>query len=110
MIREKNMPDSESSEKCQITVTYEIYLRSREEPVRPIATFEVRKDLLQEDPVESFMQIAINHVLATIDIVREHRLILSDLNFNKSIILTDDIQGITIYAPSEENLRQALED
>lgn len=55
------------------------------------------------------MGIATQHLLATIDVVREHRHILSDGLQNKFIFLTDEVQAVSIMAPSNETLMHALE-
>lgn len=92
-------------------VGYEIYLAGREDPVRTVAAFELPKRMLEEGKeLESFMHVCTNHVLQTIDVVREHRFMLSDSRFNKFIALTDHIQAISILAPEEETLMKALED
>lgn len=92
-------------------VAYEIYLAGREDPVQAMAAFELPKRMLEEGKeLESFMHIATNHVLQTIDVVREHRFMLSDARFNKFIAMTDHIQAISILAPEEETLMKALED
>lgn len=92
-------------------VSYEIYLAGREDPVRAMASFELPKAMLEEGrELASFMDIATNHTLQTIDVVREHRLLLSDERFNKFIALTDHIQAISILAPAEDTLMKALDD
>lgn len=103
--------DGGSSDLLKHTVTYEIYLKGREDPVRTNATFEFKKEMLTEgQELEDFMQVAVNHLLTTIDIVREHRYMLSDERFNKFIALTDEMQAVSILAPDEETLLKALED
>lgn len=92
-------------------VSYEIYLKGREEPVQALATFELPKEMLTEGrELESFMEITTSHVLQTIDVVREHRFMLSDERFNKYIVMTDHIQAISIHAPEEQTLMEALND
>lgn len=109
MIRERNSPDPDS-ETMVVNVSYEVYLKGREDPVRAVGCFEVRKDAISpEDPVESFMEIVSRHCLSTIDVVREHRFMLSDQLFNKSFFLTDHIQGISVAAPSESLLKELLQ-
>lgn len=92
-------------------VQYEIYLKGREDPVCALATFELNKEMLTEGrELEGFMEITTNHLLQTIDVVREHRFLLSDEKFNKFVVLTDHIQAVSILAPSEETLMRSLED
>ena len=108
MLRDRGNPEAENT--VSVDVQYEVYLLHREEPVRIVATFDLNPEHLREDNfLEDFMQIASNHILQTIDVVREHRLIFSDSHFNKSFFLTDHVQGISILAPSEETLRAILE-
>jgi hypothetical protein len=108
MMKDRGLPESE--ETVQIDVTYEIYLKHRDDPVNFNATFEVRKEAIRPgSEVEDVMNMATSQVFATIDVVREHRFILSDRNFNKGIFLTDDIQAVSILAPSEERIMEAME-
>lgn len=99
------------AETAAIDVTYEIYLVGRDDPVSVNATFELRRDLMRTGhEVEDFQEQAINYALRTIDIVREHRLILSDRFYNKFIFKTDELQAVSILAPSPENLIRMLEE
>lgn len=92
-------------------VSYEIYLAGREDPVRAMAAFDLPRAMLEEGKeLASFMEITTHHVLQTIDVVREHRLMLSDERFNKFIAMTDHIQAISILAPTDDTLMKALED
>lgn len=108
MLKDRSSPGADNT--VAVDVQYEIYLLHREEPVRIVATFDLNPDHLSEDNLlEDFMHIASNHILQTIDVVREHRLIFSDSHYNKSFFLTDHVQGISILAPSEETLRNTME-
>ena len=107
MMKETN---NESTGKVVVNVTYLVYLKGRDEPVNQIVSFELDPDHLETGAeLESFMQIAIRHALSTLDVVREHRLILSDERFNKGIYLTDQIQAINILAPDEDNFLKLIE-
>lgn len=109
MMKETNNPDATG--KIVVNVDALIYLKYREEPVRQLVTFELDPAHLDAgSELEDFMQIAMRHILQTIDVVREHRLILSDERFNKGIFLTEHIQAITILAPDESTLLGLLED
>jgi hypothetical protein len=106
----KERGNNTDAETFTIDLAQEIYLRGREEPMRINSTFEIRKETLTEGhEIEDLMSIATTHLLATIDVVREHRYILSDRRFNKFISLTDEIQAVSILAPDEDTLFQALE-
>jgi hypothetical protein len=108
MMKETN---NNGDPKVRVNVDVLVYLKYREEPIRQLVTFELDPTHLDEDQeLEDFMQIALRHVLATIDVVREHRLILSDERFNKGVFLTEQIQAISILAPDEETLLGLLKD
>lgn len=93
-----------------IDLSQEFYLKGRDMPISVNSTFEMRKDMLDEgQEMEDVMGIATQHLLATIDVVREHRHILSDGNHNKFVFLTDEVQAVSILAPSKETLMHALE-
>jgi 1,2-phenylacetyl-CoA epoxidase PaaB subunit len=101
---------SEEDETFAIDVAEEVYLKGREEPVRVNTTFELRKDSInRETPVEDVMGMATSHCLATFDVRAEHRYILSDQRHNKFIFLTDEVQGVSILAPDESTVLEALE-
>lgn len=90
-------------------VEYEVYLAGREDPVRVVGAFQLPREMLTEGKeLESFMEITHNHLLQTIDVVREHRFQLSDARFNKFIAMTDHLQAISILAPSEQTFMEAL--
>lgn len=110
MMRERNN-SSEPSDLAAINMTFEVYLKHRESPVNVNATFEIRKEVLKDgSELESLMQVAANHILSTIDVVAEHRLIFSDERFNKMFFMTDEIQAVSILAPDEETILKALEE
>ena len=105
-MRERDRPEGDRAE---IDIEYFIYLKQREDPINFIATFDLRKEVLREgQELEDMMQVAAQHILATIDVVGEHRLIFSDSKFNKFISMTEEVQGISIMAPEEETLLQQL--
>lgn len=107
-MRDKKVQDSEDS--LLIDVTYLVYLKERDEPVNFNATFEFHKNNIREGrEVEDVMMMATNHLLSTIDVVSEHRFILSDVNFTKGIFLTEQIQAVSILSPSEETVLKAME-
>lgn len=94
----------------RMTLPYEIYIVGREDPIRTTGTFEINKSILRDgEELESFMEIATNHLLQTIDVVREHRFMLSDERFNKTVVLTDHIQAVSIQAPDDATFMAALE-
>lgn len=106
-MRERNGPGGET---IQQTIQYEVYLRGREEPISLNVSFELRKELFEEgQELDNLMQMATQHLLGTIDVVREHRWILSDEKFNKFVILADELQAVSILAPEEKTLMEALE-
>lgn len=103
--------DNDSAGKVIVNLTYEIYLKGREEPINQLVTFEIDPAHLDEgQELDDFMQIAVKHALQTIDTVGEHRLIYSDERFNKGIYLTEHIQAITILAPDEAEFVRSLEN
>lgn len=110
MMRERGNKD-EATETFIIDLWQEIYLRGRDEPVRVNTTFELQKEGIDKDePVASVMSFATSHLMSTIDVVREHRYMLSDRAHNKFVWLTDEIQGVSILAPSEETVLRAMEE
>lgn len=107
-MHERNSPGGDTFEQ---TIVYEVYLKGRDEPVAVNATFELRKETLEDGKeLEGMMQIATNHLMATLDVVREHRFILSDERFNKFVFLTEEMQAVSILAPDRDTLLEALED
>ena len=108
MMKDRNNP--EQTDVVAIHVMYEIYLKQRQEPVQVAATFAVNREHIRTETIlEDFMQLATQHVLATVDVVSEHRIIFSDDHYNKFIFLTEEIQGISILAPTEETLLALVE-
>ncbi len=104
-------PNNEATNKVKVNIDVEVYLVGREEPVRQVVTYELDPSHLDAgEELEDFMQIAQRHILATLDVVREHRLILSDERFNKGIYLTEHVQAVTILAPDEDTLLAILEE
>lgn len=109
MLRERQNPSD--ADTVQIDITYLIYVEGRDEPINFNATFDIRKEVMKAgSELEDFMQVALNHILATIDVVAEHRLILSDRRFNKAIFLTEKIEAVSILAPDEETLMGLFEE
>lgn len=107
MLKDRN---SESTDTITIDITYEVYLKGRDEPILTLATFELAREIFTEgQEVQDVVRCAENHIRATIDVVSEHRWFVSDGSFNKSIFLTDQIQAISIHAPSRETVMKALE-
>ena len=107
----KERKQDETDETFQIDIPQEIYLRHRDEPIHINSTFVLRKDSIEQpdSPLEEVMHMATSHLLSTIDVVREHRYILSDQRHNKFILLTDELQGVSILAPDESTVKEALE-
>ena len=103
--------DTESTSMVQVDITYLVYLKHREEPINFNATLVFDRGHLEEGfEVRDVMQLAQHHLLSTIDVVREHRFILSNDRFDKGVFLTDEIQAISILAPGEETLKKAMEE
>lgn len=103
--------DKGAEETFTIDLSQEFYLKERDEPIAVNSTYEIRKDVLDEgQEMEDLMGIATQHLLATIDVVGEHRHILSDGAQNKFVFFTDQIQAVSILAPSKETLMSALEE
>ena len=101
----------EEEVKITITILEEFYLRYREDPVRVNVTYEIPVNLLEEgDEVADVMSVALSQLLSTIDVVREHRIIRSDGHNNKFVFLTDEVQGVSILAPTEETVMKAIEE
>lgn len=108
MMRERGSDNTE--ETFVIDLPQEIYLSGRDDPIRVNSTFELRKEMIDKDcPVADVMSIATKHLLATIDVVSEHRYILSDSRDNKFIFMTSELQAVSILAPDEETVRAAME-
>lgn len=102
--------DATGTDMVMADITYLVYLKGRDEPVNFNATLQFSREHLHEGTeLQNLMDLAASHVLGTIDIVREHRYILSDRRFNKGIFLTDEIQAISILAPDEDHLKNILE-
>lgn len=108
-MRPRDVPEEST---VSIDVILSVYLKDRDDPIQTPVTYEIPKDVLKDegDELSDFMQVCLQHILQTIDTVREHRLIFSDRRFNKFIFLTDEVQGISILAPDEETILKALED
>jgi hypothetical protein len=102
--------DTSAEGLVQQDITFLIYLKHREEPINFNATLVFNREHLKDGrEMRDLMELAKGHVLSTIDIVREHRYILSNDRFDKAIFLTEEVQAITILAPSEETLQKTLE-
>ena len=100
----------ENEETFVIDLEQEIYLRYRDEPLRVNTTFELLKESINTDePVASVVNFATHHLMNTIDVVREHRYMLSDGRHNKFVFMTDDIQAVSILAPDEATVTSAME-
>ena len=109
-MKQRGNGDDEPINTFTIDVEQEVYLRNRDEPVRVNTTFELLKESIDKDePVVSVMNFATHHLLNTIDVVKEHRYMLSDSRHNKFIFLTDQIQAVSILAPDEKTISAALE-
>lgn len=101
----------ETSETFTIDLDQLVYLRDREEPINVNTTFEIQRETMDADrPMECLMEIATNHLLRTIDVVREHRYILSDRRHNTFVFMTDEIQSVSLLAPDESTLFSAMEE
>ncbi len=109
MMREPDLPSGAIT--VTIDVTMEVYLKDRQDPISYIGTFFFNRDHLNEDALlESFMSIVTRTLRSVIDDRSETMFILSDVRSNKFLILTDEIQAISILAPSEETILITLGD
>lgn len=103
--------DDERENRITVDVGLEIFLKGREESVRPIVTFRFHRehieDWYEDNPVEAFMSIVIGTIRSVIDDKTENLLILSNSNYDKFIFEADQIQAINISSPKEA-LEKAL--
>lgn len=101
----------DATETFTIDLAQSVYIKGREEPINVNTTFVINKETIDADqPMASLMEIATNHLLRTIDVVREHRYILSDGRHSTFVFMTDEIQSVSLLAPDEETLFAAMED
>lgn len=104
---ESDMTDE--TPKIKVDVTMEIYLQGKDDPIRPVITFCFDRTRLEEgNELSSFMNIATLTLKEIWDRKSEPWFILSDRLFNKFVIPTDQVQGVSILAP-DSSLIQALE-
>lgn len=110
MMRQKGQ-DASESELMVIDLPFEFYLKGRDDPVVIPTSWQIRREILNDegDELMDFMQLCLLSMLEVIDTVGQHRIVLSDRKFNKSVILTDQVQGISLLAPEEETVLRALE-
>lgn len=108
MLKDRN--SDQETETVEIDCQFEVYLKNRDDPILSIATFEIPREYFDKDQeLEDFMMVAYNHIRGTIDVVGNHRFDLSDSKLNKFVFLTEEIQAISILAPSKETVLAALE-
>jgi len=50
------------------------------------------------------MQIVAVNILEPLDQKREHRVVFSDSRYNKFVVMTDEIQAVSILAPDEQEV------
>ena len=108
MMRDEQNPDP-MVDKVRIDTVYEFYLKGRDDPVQVPSTFEFNKDLL-DDGVElsDFQSICVNTALSALDNRWTGRMVFSDRRFNKFVIFTDEVQAVSVLAPDEETILQAM--
>jgi hypothetical protein len=93
-----------------VDATYEFYLRGRDDPIQVPATFQFNADMLDAgEELSDFQSICVNTVLALMDNKAAHRMVFSDRMFNKIVIVTDDVQAVSVLAPSESTIQRAIE-
>lgn len=101
---------SDQDERLKIDTLFEFYLRGRDDPLTVPLTFNFRRELLDEGvELADFQSVCVNTVLAQIDAKAGMRMVFSDRMFNKFVIVTDDIQAVSILAPAEETILRAIE-
>lgn len=94
-----------------LDVDLEFFLRYREDPILVRTTFVMDREVLSDsdNPLETFMDYLESAVLSVLDTRGEERYVFSDERFNKRIISTAEIQGISILAPDLSNLQTHLQ-
>jgi hypothetical protein len=109
MMREPQIPDD--AQVVTIDVGMEIYLRQRPDPLHILGTFQFNASHLDHDDLlESFMAIVTHTCKNVLNSKDELRFVLSDRNANKFIIEAEEIQAISLLAPSLETIVKAVED
>lgn len=94
-----------------LDISYELYLKHRDDPVRVLATFEIeRANFTSGSELETLIEFAFNHVRTVVDLREQHRFIVSDRMLNKSVFMADQIQGYSILAPERATVLKALEE
>jgi len=106
---EPNIPDG--AQRVTIDVAVEVYLKGHQESFRCIGTFQFnRLHLDEENPLEHTMGIITHTLVESINDRRQPDIILSDQNANKFLVESDEIQAVSIMAPSMERFLQMLEN
>jgi hypothetical protein len=101
---------SDQDERIKIDTLFEFYLRGRDDPLHVPLTFNFKRELLDEGvELADFQSVCVNTVLSIIDAKAGQRMVFSDRKFNKFVIVTDDVQAVSILAPAEETILRAIE-
>lgn len=108
MMRDEKRDSYDST--IAIDAVYEFYLKGRDDPVMIPATFQFDPAMLDEgDELPDFQSICVNTVLALLDHKGATRMVFSDRNFNKSVVLVDEVQAVSVLAPSVDTILRAIE-
>ncbi len=94
--------EDEEEELLDKDLMVEFYLKGRADPLVSMVSFKMRKSHLEDEGrVARLMHMATISLLEPMDTVGQHRMILADTRENKWIVMTDQIQAITILIPDE---------
>ncbi len=109
MMREDGITDMDVT--VQVDVQVELYLKHRIDPVNLSTTFVLKAEHLIEadEPVEAFMGIVLSTFLDRWNDRDGRYFLLSDSNWNRSIVLTDEVQGVSLLTPIIE-IQKKLEE
>ena len=102
-------PDIDDLTCITIDVLIEIYLKHRADPMSVMATFRIHTGIFDDvDELEMFTGITLTTIMEILDTKGEQRYVFSDSRYNKTIVLVDEIQAISVLAPSAETIKQAI--
>lgn len=101
MIEEENDP----IDTITVDVLLEVMYKGRQEPMFAPATFKINSSHVEiGSEIESLMNVVLFFIVKELRDGDDPRLILSDKNFNKTILIKKEIQAITIISPSKERI------
>jgi hypothetical protein len=100
----------DQDERIKVDTLFEFYLRHRDDALQVPLTFNFNRELLDEGAeLADFQSVCVNTVLSILDAKAGTRMVFSDRKFNKFVIMTDDVQAVSILAPEEATIMRAIE-